>query len=146
MCISLSLLQIQAHTEEWFSLFSVSKNLLPLTWKHPSRSGTKLCMVDDSCLFRCPLIHKPYLFCLHASPVTCVRLYENCNSQIYESLHDVTVTSPPAHEHASSKEWPAMGGFVRSSEPTLFDILVTGLVSLTVTYFSATSKDSVEMN
>lgn len=55
-------------------------------------------------------------------------MYENCNSEIYEALHEVTVTSPPAHEHSSVKQWPAMGGFVRASEPTTFDILVTGLV------------------
>ncbi len=75
---------------------------------------------------RCPQIRKPYLFCLHASPVTCIKLYENCNSEIYESLLEVSVTSPPPHEHTSLKQWPAMGGCVRSSEPSTFDILVTG--------------------
>ena len=81
---------------------------------------------------RCPLIRKPYLFCLHASPVTCVRLYESCNSEIYESLHEVNITSPPAHEHNSLKEWPAMGGCVRASEPTSYDILLTGLVTYNI--------------
>lgn len=81
-------------------------------------------------MHRFPQIRKPYLFCLHASPVTCVRLYENCNSQIYESLHEVSITSPPAHEHNSLREWPAMGGFVRASEPATFDILLTGLVNI----------------
>lgn len=86
------------------------------------------CLLILDSLSRCPLIRKPYLFCLHASPVTCVRLYENCSSQIYESLHEVNITSPPCHEHNSMKEWPAMGGCVRASEPSSYDILTTGLV------------------
>jgi len=75
---------------------------------------------------KCPQIHQPYLFSLHASPVTCVRLYENCSQELYESLHEINVTSPPPHEHFSTMEWPAMGGCVRASEPTAFDIVITG--------------------
>lgn len=75
---------------------------------------------------RCPQIRKPYLFTLHASPVRCVRLYENCSSDLFLALHELNLASPPPHEHFSLMEWPAMGGCVRAAEATSFDVLLTG--------------------
>ena len=75
---------------------------------------------------RCPQIRKPYLFSLHSSPVTCLRLFENCSSDFFQSLHEVRITSPPPREHVSDISWPAMGGYVRQAEPSAFDIFVTG--------------------
>ena len=75
---------------------------------------------------RCPQIRKPYLFSLHSSPITCLRQFEGCSTELYQSLQEVRITSPPPREHVSDMGWPAMGGYVRQAEPTSFDILVTG--------------------
>ncbi|CAI7990394.1 LLGL scribble cell polarity complex component 2, partial [Geodia barretti] len=74
---------------------------------------------------KCPQIRKPYLFSLHSSPITCLRLFEGCSTELYQSLQEVRITSPPPREHVSDMGWPAMGGYVRQAEPTSFDILVT---------------------
>ena len=102
-------------------LFPLSlSSLLPFLLT-PSRASLHL-----SDLNRCPHIRKPYLFSLHSSPVTCLQLFEGCSSDFFQSLHEVRITSPPPREHVSDIQWPAMGGYVRQSEPTSYDIFVTG--------------------
>ena len=76
--------------------------------------------------FRCPQIQKPYLHCLHASPVTCVKMYESCSHILIEALKEVAITNPPGHD----MQWPAMGGCIRASDPSSCDILVTGYVDM----------------
>jgi lethal(2) giant larvae protein len=87
---------------------------------------------------KCPQIHKPYLFSLHSSPVTCLRLFEGCSSEFFQSLHEVRLTSPPPREHVSDMPWPALGGYVRQAEPTSFDLFVTGHENGSVKFWDVT--------
>ncbi|KAL5473149.1 hypothetical protein EMCRGX_G027597 [Ephydatia muelleri] len=88
---------------------------------------------------KCPQVRKPYLYTLHSTPVTCLKLYTGCPRTLYDDLVALSSNSSAPHDHFSQMEWPAMGGFVRACDPTAYDILVTGHENGVVRFWDVTT-------
>eukprot|EP00800_Vazella_pourtalesii_P022859 TRINITY_DN9060_c1_g2_i1.p1 TRINITY_DN9060_c1_g2~~TRINITY_DN9060_c1_g2_i1.p1 ORF type:complete len:1034 (+),score=226.35 TRINITY_DN9060_c1_g2_i1:89-3190(+) len=72
-----------------------------------------------------PVISKPYLHSIHASPLSKIAIYEGCSPQLVERLRAAQKVNKYASE-ISDMPWPADGGCVREEVPLTRTVLISG--------------------
>ena len=45
---------------------------------------------------RCPQLRKPYLYSIHASPITCVQAYDGCPKDLLQTFKNASSTNSAA--------------------------------------------------
>ena len=51
---------------------------------------------------RCPQIAKPCLYSIHASPVTCLKIYDNAPKDLLQDLNEITLSNTSTNEYMSN--------------------------------------------
>ena len=86
-----------------------------------------------------PVIAKPYLHSIHASPLTKLAIYEGCNPLIIDRLRAAEKASK-YHVEPSEVVWPAFGGCVRDEVPLSHTIIITGHEDGSVKFWDSTTQ------